>query len=103
MFTVLCLTFLALLPAPTWIAGSWSLAGLFPSYSSVQLLEATSRQDLDSAIRLQFVYAPWVYELLVPLSSISSPPNLNPEPCLAQPTQICPGPQEGEGGMASWV
>lgn len=50
-----------------------------------------------------YILARWVYKHLVSLSSILGPANLLPGPCPAQPTQLCPGPQEGDDGRATWV
>lgn len=51
--------------------------------------------DLGSPVWLQLACVPWMCELLVPLSSILGPSNPAPGPCPAQPTPLCPGPQQG--------
>lgn len=88
----MCLTCLTLFSAPIWIAHSWSLASLsLPLIPQFRCLKLHLGFDLSSPIWLQFAYVPRVYELLVPLSSISGPSNLPPEPRLAQPSQLYPG------------
>lgn len=76
------------LPAcPIWVAVSWSLAHLsLPSTHQICFLKLLMVTDLGLPVQVQFAYVPWIYKLLVPLSSISGTSHLSPEPYFAQPT-----------------
>lgn len=94
---------------PSFLPWFGLLADWFPASLSLFLVPQTCcvrlllNADLGSPVWLQLACVPWMCELLVPLSSILGPSNPAPGPCPAQPTPLCPGPQQGGDGTAAWV